>query len=53
MLLVYSIGPTRFILEVFTPPELKTLMKQSFELKTLYPGLKQPGVINCIVSESK
>ena len=37
----------------FTIAELKNLMNQSFELKKLYPALKQPGVISCIVSESK
>ena len=38
---------------IFSLPELKKLMNQSFELKKIYPTLKTPGFITCIVSESK
>lgn len=37
----------------FTIAELKKLMNQSFELKKLYPTLKQPSIVSCVVSELK
>lgn len=37
----------------FSIIELKSLMKQSFELKQNYPSIKKPRIISLIVSESK